>query len=458
MKSARHTIAAIATPAGSGGIGIIRISGPKAQSILKRVFAPQNEKSKPTPYLLRFGKIISPENGNSLDEAMAVFFPRPHSFTGEDMVEIYCHAGHFSLKDILDNILMCDCQIAEPGEFSLRRFLNHSVDLTKLEGAAEIVNAKTELASQLIRNHLIGTYGEHVAALRQQIIHLLAEIEADIDFPEEESAVSINAQLWQEQLDRIISELEKLSASYRVGKIVRDGFRVIIAGAPNAGKSSLFNQLVKDTRALVTSIPGTTRDYISEWIDIEGLPVELYDTAGWRQGRGKIERAGIEKTKKLIQRADLVVCVIDLTKKKSTPPSLPLGKEQKLIIALNKADLLSLTSKKIVEWRETLGADKKYCVVSAKTGRGVAELLRMIYQSAGLADLADSLVVTAHRHQVKINKCLTHLKRVGNMKKVPAEIISFELRQAVNQISEITGHIYTEQILDEIFSQFCIGK
>lgn len=458
MKSARHTIAAIATPAGSGGIGIIRISGPKAQSILKRVFAPQHEQSKPTPYLLRFGRIINQNNGSPLDEALAVFFPQPHSFTGEDMVEIYCHAGHFSLKNILDNILISDCRIAEAGEFSLRRFLNHGVDLTKLEGAAEIVSAKTELASRLARNHLIGTYGEHISALRQRIVHLLAELEADIDFPEEEAVVSINHNLWQEQLNQIISELEKLSTSYRVGRIVRDGFRVVIAGAPNAGKSSLFNRLVRDNRALVTPIPGTTRDYISEWIDVEGLPVELYDTAGWRRGRGEIERAGIRKTEKLIQKADLIIYVVDLTGKKITLPPLPLGKEQELIVALNKADLLSLESKKITEWREALEANKKHCLISAKTGRGIAELLRMIHQVAGLADLTESLVITAHRHQAKINNCLTHLRHVKNMKKMPAEIISFELRQAADRISEITGHVYTEHILDEIFSQFCIGK
>ena len=458
MKPAGHTIAAIATSAGSGGIGIIRISGPKAQSILKRVFAPQNEKSKPTPYLLRFGRIINQNNGEPLDEVLAVFFPQPHSFTGESMVEIYCHAGHFSLKRILDNILTCDCRIAETGEFSLRRFLNHGVDLTKLEGAAEIVGAKTELASRLARDHLIGTYGEHISTLRQQIVHLLAELESDIDFPEEEAVASVDHDLWQEQLDRIVAALEKLSASYRTGRIVRDGFRVVIAGAPNAGKSSLFNRLVRDSRALVTPIPGTTRDYLSEWIDIEGLPVELYDTAGWRRGRGKIERAGIEKTKKLIGRADLIIYMIDSAGKKAALPHFRLRKEQVLMVAFNKVDLLPLRSKKIAEWREALGASKKYCLISAKTGRGIVELLCMIHRTAGLADLTESLVVTAHRHQVKIESCLTHLRRVKSMKRMPVEIVSFELRQAANQISEITGHVYTEQILDEIFSQFCIGK
>ena len=452
------TIAAIATPAGSGGVGIIRISGPKALEILGQTFLPQNPKSKPIPYLLRFGRIVNPKDNQELDEVLAVYMPGPRSFTGEEMVEIYCHAGQFTLKSILDNILTCDCRPAEAGEFSLRRFVNRGVDLTMLEGAAEVVAAKTELAYKISREHLMGAYGEKISVIRQMIVHLLAEIEADIDFPEEKDVGSVGRRLLNERLGGIISELEHLSDSYRTGRIIQDGFRVVILGPPNAGKSSLFNYLVRQNRALVTPVPGTTRDYISEWIDIGGLPVELYDTAGLREGRGRVEKAGIEGTRRLIARADLILYLFDFKGKAYGPPDIQLRKEQTLLVVLNKMDLLSSIVSRAKAWMHILGDRFSFYIISAKTGAGVPQLIKKILMIAGTADLTDSIIVTSHRHKVKIDKCLTHLRRIRRMKAQPSELISLELRQAADQIAEITGQIYTEEILGEIFSNFCIGK
>ena len=437
---------------------MIRISGPKCKKILSQIFIPQKEKSRPIPYLLRFGRIIGGKDKRILDEVMAAFMPGPRSFTGEDMVEIFCHAGQYTLKALLDNVLSCGARPAEAGEFSLRRFANHGVDLSRLEGAAEVVASKTDLAYRFSRDHLLGAYGDHISDLRRQIVHLLAEIEADIDFPEEDSVGVIGRDLLDKNLGRIIDSLNQLAASYKTGKIIQDGYRVMILGPPNVGKSSLFNRLVQQNRALVTPVPGTTRDYLTEWIDIDGLPVELYDTAGLRSGRGQVEKAGIARTRKLIDRADLVLYLYDNNGRMQKGPDLKLRKSQNILILLNKADLLPDRMARIKKWRSYLGQDYICSVISARTGLGIKKLLRNIHDLAGIADLTDSLVVTSHRHKAKIDSCLSHLKKVRSLTKMPAEIISFELRGAAEQIGEITGHVYTEEILDEIFANFCIGK
>jgi len=452
------TIAAIATPTGSGGVGIVRISGPDAVDILKKIFIALKPKSKIIPYMLRFGRIVSHNDSQELDEVLAAYMPAPKSFTGEEMVELYCHAGHFVLKTILDNILELGCRPAEAGEFSMRRFLNHGVDLTRLEGAAEIIASKTDLAYRLSREHLLGNYGEYIASLRKQIVHLLAELEADIDFPDEDTVGSIGRSLLEERLDDLIESLEQLAAGYRTGKIIQDGYRVVILGPPNSGKSSLFNRLMRQNRALVTPIAGTTRDYISEWIDIDGLPVELFDTAGLRRGLGRVEKAGIDKTRQLVSSADLIIYLFDLSGKFYEKPEILPATGQEMIVILNKVDLLKPKDVRLQKWMKQLGSKFDLVPLSAKSGKGLRGLQTKIYEKAGAADLTSSLVVTSHRHQIKIKSCLEHLRKVRQMDEMPPEIISLELRQAADRIGEITGAVYTEEILDEIFANFCIGK
>lgn len=456
-----ETIAAIATATGPGGIGVIRISGPDAVSILSKIFIPNIKKSKPTPYLLRFGRIVSHNGRQTLDEVLAVYMPGPKSYTGEDLVEIYCHAGQIVLKNILDNILIENCRPAEAGEFSMRRFVNHGTDLTRLEGMAQMVAAKTDLAYRFSRDHLLGGYGEYVGSLRDEIVRLLAEIEADIDFPDEDSVGTIGRDLLDKRLDQLIEKLEDLIESYRTGKIVRDGLKLILLGPPNSGKSSLFNRLVRKNRALVTPVPGTTRDYITEWIDVDGLPVELYDTAGLRAGRGKVEKAGIAGTIDIASGADIILYLVDLSKKRPILPGNNLPKDAKkipIIIAGNKSDLIDDAESRFSEIKNKLGDRFQYILLSAKTGRGIKKLLATIYKMSRVTDSEGSHVVISHRHKNKLDNCLEHLIKVRKNSNEPPEIISFELRQSADQIGEITGSIYTEEILGEIFSNFCIGK
>ncbi|MCP4569870.1 MAG: tRNA uridine-5-carboxymethylaminomethyl(34) synthesis GTPase MnmE [FCB group bacterium] len=437
---------------------MIRISGPQALNILKRIFIPQKQNSKPVPYMLRYGRIIGHNGSEVLDEVMAAYMPEARSFTGDEMVEVYCHSGQYTLKSILDNVLTHQCRLAEAGEFSLRRFANHGIDLTRLEGAAEVVAAKTDLAYRFSREHLLGAYGDHITDLKNRIIRLLAEIEADIDFPEEDSVGSIGREMLNKNLDEIIEALNLLGESYRTGRIVQDGYRVLILGPTNVGKSSLFNRLVRQNRALVTPVPGTTRDYLTEWIDIRGLPVELIDTAGLRRGRGRIEKAGIAETRRLIRNADLILYLFDINGRLQSFPQIVTGKKQNIIVVLNKADLLTDRKAGFDKWIRKIGSENLSLMVSAKTGLGLKKLLGQIHDSAGIADLTDSRVVTSHRHKTKIDNCLKHLIKIRSASGQPTEIISFELRRAADQIGEITGQVYTEEILDEIFSNFCIGK
>ncbi len=459
FSSGAETIAAIATPLGVGSIGIIRISGPLSRPILEKVFTPQILQTSCKPYMLRYGTIVDSQSDSALDEVMAVFMPGPKSFTGEDMVEIHCHAGQIPLKHILELIFTHGARPAEAGEFSQRRFLNRGVDLTRLEGAAEVIASKTDLAYRVTREHLMGRYGQHIASLRQRIVHLLAEIEADIDFPDEDSVGTIGKAKLKDNLDEILGELQSLSASYRTGKFIQDGLRVLILGPPNAGKSSLFNALVRQNRALVTEIAGTTRDYLSEWIEIAGLPVELFDTAGLRKGRGRIEQAGINEARKLITRADLILYIFDISTKPKLLKDLILEDHQHLIILLNKADLAESVEKRKVSWLKKLeNHSGPVHALSVKTGAGLDKLYDLISKTAGAVDLSESVVVTSLRHKNKIDSTLNHLIRLQSRLDEPPEILSFELRQAADRMGEITGQVYTEQILEEIFANFCIGK
>lgn len=390
---------------------------------------------------------------------MAVYMPLGRSFTGLDQVEIYCHGGSEAVKLLLDELLKSGARAAEPGEFTRLAFLNGRIDLTQAEAVVELIDARTRASYEAAREHLSGAYAEHLDMLRNGLVAILAEIEAAIDHPEEDIAPDGSSGLTKSLTD-LMDQVKQLKESYTSGRILRDGFKIVIGGRPNAGKSTLFNLLLKQERALVTATPGTTRDYLSEWIEIDGLPVNLIDTAGLRIGGSKIERAGQDLARKLISKCDLLIWITDLSRKNWSSELQAdlktLEKPRKLLVG-NKIDAVSRGLKK--QTKSRLAA---VLPISCLTGTGVAKLSNKLVTiiRESMPDLTSGLVVTSARHRQKLERALKQMRLAGKLLKrgESPELIVFELHSAVAALDELTGRIYNDEILDRIFSKFCIGK
>ena len=453
-----ETIAAIITPPGEGGIAAVRIAGRQSLVLLKKHFIPASGvKGKFSPFVMRYGHFVEGKSHSKeiIDEVMTVYMPEGKSYTGLEQVEIFCHGGHQVVKEILDQILSSGARAAEPGEFTKLAFLTGRIDLSHAEAVAEIISANTQTSYKSARHHLVGAYSEHIEKLRTEIVEIMAEIETSIDFPEEECDI-IDPKKLLMKLDEVIGQTGGLLESYRGGRIIKEGYKIAIAGRPNAGKSSLFNLLLKQERALVTETAGTTRDYLSEWIDLEGFAVNIIDTAGLRQKGGVIEKAGQKSAMKVIRDANLLLWMVDVSTKnwesylKSDLRTF--GKIDKLII-FNKIDLLKKTLK---------SSGSKEIYLSCLTGKGLKSLKRNIVShiNENVPDLTSGQIVTSSRHRQKLSSSLKNLKkaRLKLKQNETPELIAYDLRQAVNALDEITGKIYTEEILGRIFSKFCIGK
>lgn len=457
-----ETIVAIITPPGTGGIAALRLAGRQSLSILKQHF--KSSTKTVTPFMLRYGTFVTSGN-NPVDEVMAVYMPQGNSYTGLDQVEIFCHGGSQVASVLLTEIVSSGARVAEPGEFTKLAFLSGRIDLSRAEAVAEIIAANCDRSYQAAREHLLGDYSEHIIVLRKKLISIIAEVEAGIDFPEEEIDA---AEL--KKLSTGIKELENqvsdLAESYTGGRVLTEGFKVAIAGRTNAGKSSLFNRLLRHQRAIVNPIAGTTRDYLSEWIDLGGYAVNIVDTAGLRRTSGSIEKTGQASAKKIIAESDLVLWVVDCSSKgweKQAINDIKRLSYKNITIVVNKVDLLgdnSLTS---------LSSNKKQAkpapasvLVSCLTGKGIKglqqELIGLI--AADMPDLTSGLVVTSKRHQQKLARAKKHLERAGRKIRLneSPELAALDLRLAGSELDEITGKIYNEEILAQIFSKFCVGK
>ncbi len=385
--------------------------------------------------------------------------PEGKSYTGLDQVEIYCHGGRQIVTQILNELLVSGARAAEPGEFTKLAFLSGRIDLTRAEAVAEIIGANTTTSYQTAREHLLGAYSEHINMLREKIINVISEVEASIDFPEED-VDTLEEKRLIESVDEIIGSINQLAETYTGGRIIREGYTIAIAGRPNVGKSSLFNLLLRQERALVTPTPGTTRDYLSEWIDLGGFTVNLIDTAGLRERGGPIEKAGQKSAMKIVSDADLLLWMVDLSERdwadKLVSDSHFVRKHNNLLIG-NKIDLPRApqrVSKRAVALHLT--------PISCLTGKGINQLKKKLLECINeeMPDLTSGVVVTSARHQQKLKQAVKHL-RVAKKKMSQSdspEITAFELRQAAGAIDEITGKVYTEDILDRIFARFCIGK
>jgi len=458
IHSDNDTIVAVITPPGEGGIAALRLAGPQSRAYLARFFRPsQSDNAEPEPFLLRYGHFLSAEN-EFLDEIMAVYMPHGKSYTGLEQVELFCHGGRQVVRLILDELVAAGARTAEPGEFTKMAFLNGRIDLARAEAVAELIAANTQSSYEASREHLTGAYSEHVTRIRNEIVAVMSEIEAAIDFPEDEITPSGRTEL-NTRLESLSSQIKLLIESYSTGRIIKEGFRIVIAGRPNAGKSSLFNLLLKHERALVNPVPGTTRDYLSEWVDIDGIAVNLIDTAGIRERGGQVERMGQERARAIMKLADLVVWIADISTNNWTrvlERDITSLDHDRIMLVGNKIDIVRSTARrrKIAEYR--------LVPISCRTGVGVTsfekELSAKIWSH--MPDLASGLVVTSARHKQKLTVARKAIRSAST--KLGAdesfELVAFDLGQAARAIDEIIGRVYTEEVLEHIFGKFCIGK
>jgi tRNA modification GTPase len=455
------TIAAIATPPGTGSIGIIRVSGPRSRDIASLIFRPSNKIEGLNSHRLYHGDIISPDTGRVIDEVLLSFMMKPRSYTGEDILEINCHGSAFILQSVLSLVIKAGARLAEPGEFTKRAFLNNRIDLSQAEAVAETIMAKTDRALELAVCHLKGDLASKIETIRNAIIDILANLEASIDFSDEEVGVG-NTPSVARDIEAIIGELTELASTYGEGKIYRDGINALITGKPNVGKSSLLNKLLGEKRAIVTAMPGTTRDFIEEIIPIKGVPVRLTDTAGIREPQNIVEEEGINLVWEKLSQADVVIVVVDGSEslKKEDDEIVKRCKEKKFLLVINKADLPHVIDDKELA---SLAPDAMPPIcISAKHGDGIPALKDAIHGLAlSGADYGHTMnIVSNVRHKLAIEKTGALLSKAkdGILNNLSPEFSVFDVREALDSLGEITGKTINEEVLDRIFSTFCIGK
>jgi tRNA modification GTPase len=450
------TIAAISTPPGHGGIGIVRLSGNNAIRIADRVFrSPKKKKLKDTPsHRLLFGHIINPPDKEIIDEVLVSVMKGPDTYTKEDIVEINCHGGAVPLRRILELALKGGARLAEPGEFTQRAFMNGRIDLAQAEAVLDVVNALTVQGQRTAIKQLSGGLSKKVTSIREKLIELTAFVEAYIDFPEEDIEPLSLKDMKKKALN-IQKSLRKLIDSAQYGLILREGLKTAIIGRPNVGKSSLLNALLQEDRAIVTEMPGTTRDVIEDYLNIHGLPVKIMDTAGIRTVRDIAEKEGVRRSLRSMKEADLVILVLDgsETLHDTDTELIEKSNARNTIIAINKTDLKQKIKLK--------NQDKPAVKISAKKGTGLSKLKDKIEEAAlsGHASYSSD-IVTNTRHVDALVRALVSLKSfsAGVSKKTSPEFLSIELREALDAIGEIIGITTPEDILNRIFSSFCIGK
>jgi len=450
----KDTIVAPATPPGEGGVAIIRISGPGAEAALGRVFRPHSASFPLSTHHLYLGDLLSSDN-QKIDEVLAVIMRAPRSYTGDDVVEIHCHGSRLVVRQILDTMIQFQVRLAEPGEFTLRAFLNGRLDLSQAEAVIDLIQANSEQAGRVALSQMEGDLSREILSLREPLLQQLSLIEAYIDFPEEDLP-SDDELLVLDPLRQVLQRIDTLCASFDQGRILRDGLAVLILGRPNVGKSSLLNILVGESRAIVTDTPGTTRDLLEERINLGGVELRLIDTAGIRTSDDPIEREGVRRARDKIELADLVLLLID--------GSCPLSPEDR--------DLLELCSEKpllVVRTKSDLGLlpmppdfTSLTCLsISAHEGSGI-DLLQESILNHCLSDAAassESLVICDRRHLAALVDTACSLRRFfESWGMVSLDLLALELREALDALGRVTGETTPDEVLNAIFSRFCIGK
>lgn len=457
-----ETIAAISTATGSGGIGIIRMSGEKCFEILKKIFVTPQELdwNNIKGYTIKYGYIVNAETKEKIDEVLVSFFKNPKSYTRENMCEINSHGGIVVERKILEQCLKNGAELAEPGEFTKRAFLNGRIDLSQAESVIELINAKSDREAHESLNQLQGELSRKINSIKSKILDIMADIEASIDYPEYDIE-----ELTEEKTIRVLNEVRedliKLEESFHTGKLIREGIKTAIIGQPNAGKSSLLNAILKEDRAIVSEYAGTTRDTIEEFITIKDIPLKIIDTAGIRDTDNVIEKIGVEKALKIAEDADLVIAIIDNSKELDNEDIkiLDIIKSKNAIIVLNKIDK---EDKKAENREEILKINKPVVKISAVTKEGIEDLYNEIIKMFNInkIEATNETVITNVRHKNQIDKAVKSIKEAINVAKErqTEDILSIYIKQTLEDLGEITGDNVSEDIINEIFSKFCLGK
>ncbi|WIV13887.1 tRNA uridine-5-carboxymethylaminomethyl(34) synthesis GTPase MnmE [Proteiniborus sp. MB09-C3] len=456
------TIAAISTAPGEAGIGIIRISGKNAIDVGDKIFKNKKQFSlkECEERKLNYGYVFNPKDGKKIDEVLMVYIKAPYTYTKEDIVEVNCHGGIIPVRRVLEVVLENGARLAERGEFTKRAFLNGRIDLSQAEAVMDLISAKTDTSFDVSLNQLEGSISNEVKKLRNVLLGMLAHVEASIDFPEDD-VEDLTYNSLQEQGNFVLGKIGKLLDTVYTGKILREGLRTVILGKPNVGKSSLLNAILRENRAIVTDIPGTTRDIIEEYVNIKGIPLKIVDTAGIRETEDIVEKLGVDRAKEFLNQADLVIAVFDTSEElsKEDYDIINLIKDKKAIVLLNKSDLPSRIDEEDIKKHLP---DKRIINTSISKNEGIdklEEILEDMFLSSEVK-ISDNTIVTNVRHRDQLLKAKDNIEDALQSLdlSMPLDCIEVDIKNCWENLGEITGDTVGEDIIDKIFSEFCIGK
>lgn len=456
------TIAAISTPPGTGGIGIIRLSGKDVFSIVNPIFRGKKNQdlSKVRSHTIHYGYIIDKESKKTIDEVLVMVMKAPNTYTKEDIVEINCHGGIVSVRKVLEQVLKMGARLAEPGEFTKRAFLNGRIDLSQAEAVIDIIEAKTDMSLSTAMDQLEGSLSHRIGEIREELLEIMAHIEAAIDYPEYDIE-ELGYDRVRKRIEEIRANIHRLLDTADSGKILREGVKTAIVGKPNVGKSSLLNALLREQRAIVTNIPGTTRDVLEEYINISGVPFKLIDTAGIRETEDVVEQIGVNRSKEIIESADLIIMILDLSTSLTEEDMyiMNLIENKKKLVLLNKTDLPAKLDKNEIYNRFT---QNEILEISAKNREDIErleEILKEMFMT-GKINMEESIMITNLRHKdalIKADECLKDALSTIDME-MPEDCLSIDLTNAYKYLGEITGESVQDDLIQKIFSQFCLGK